>query len=568
MSAVSLRPPGQMTDAELIAEIEALRRANDVEALATPTTLARHLSPSYVRRRHVNVIGREIAALEAGEFDRLLISTPPQVGKTVTAVVWAAFWWLCKHPGHRVIIGSYGTVLATKRGVAVRKLVELYGERYGLVLEPGDRSKSDWSLTTGGGLKSVGIAAGITGNPGDVVFVDDPHKSRADAESIKRRDAVDDWLMADIESRMAPDAPIVIIMTRWHADDIAGRVVEREGRTTAGGRWRVVVMPALCTDQANDPLGRQLGDPLPHPKIKPGDREALLRHWEGRRRSNRLRDWSSLYQCDPQPAAGALLTEAQLRGQRWYKLPRKVTATPVIKAVAVDPSGGGRDVAGIVAGWLGDDDRLYLTHDRSDVLSAADWGKRACELAVDTDADRFVVEINYGGDQASYVLKAAWHELRRAELTALGLPDTPAARRSAAYRKSNPRFARPRPRIVTVHARRGKLLRAEPIAVQWTTDRIRTAAELLDLEKEWATWQPTDKESPGRIDASVHLAWSVLRPPTGSESGIQSPAAVSRSQVAGRSSPAPVREQTPGRVATTPRINRRPRPQPGRGYPG
>lgn len=565
MPGVSLRPVGQMTDAELLVEAEALRRADDQAALATPTTLARHLSPTYVRRRHLNVIGREIAALESGEFDRLLISTPPQVGKTVTAVVWAAFWWLCKHQGHRVIIGSYGSLLATARGLAVRKLVERYGERYGLVLEPGNQQKADWFLTSGGGLKSVGIASGVTGSDCDVAFVDDPHKSRADADSMKRRDNVDDWYGADLETRVAPGGPIVVIMTRWHADDLAARVVDREGNVATGGRWRVVIMPALATDPANDPLGRDLGEPLPHPKIKPGDRAELLRHWDGRRRSNRIRDWSSLYQCDPQPAAGALLTEAQLRRQRWYRAPRVITATPLIHAVSVDPSGGGRDVAGIIAGWLGDDERLYLTHDRSDVLSAADWGERACVLAMETNADRIVVETNYGGDQARYVIKTAWDALRRAELVALGLPDTPAARRSTAYRKVA-KYGGPPPRIVSVHARKGKLLRAEPISVQWLSDRIRTAAELLDLEQEWSTWQPTDTDSPGRIDASVHLAWSLLKAPAGAGAGVQSPAGVSRSQVAGRSTPAP-RDQAP-RVAAAPRINRRPPRPPGRGYPG
>ena len=72
---------------------------------------------------------------------------------------------------------------------------------------------------------------------------------------------------------------------------------------------------------------------------------------------------------------------------------------------------------------------------------------------------------------------------------------------------------RPRPRVVGVHARKGKRLRAEPIAVAWENDRIRTAVYLPDMEQEWSTWQPTDKDSPGRIDASVHLAWGLLKPP-------------------------------------------------------
>lgn len=544
MTAPGMRPVGIMGDDELLVEAEALQRADDQLALSTPTTLARHLSYGYKRRRHLNIIGREMARIDAGEIDRLLIMTPPQVGKTVTAVVWGAFWWLARHPGHRAIIGSYGSTLAIERGRDIRRLVVDVGDRYDLALEPGNRQVAKWRLASGGGVLSAGIRSGVTGNPGDIAFVDDPHKSRADADSLAFRDAVDSWYSADLGSRLAPRAPLVLVMTTWHIDDLAHRVLDREGRIEDGGRWRVIKMPALATE-ADDPLGRKIGEPLPHPKITPGDTDELLRHWQEKRKGSRLRDWHSLYQCDPQPSEGALLTEKQLRERRWRG---KVTATPVIHGVAVDPSGGGRDVAGIVGGFLGDDDRLYLTHDRSGHMSADKWGEAACILAMEIDADRVIYEANYGGDQAGYVIRTAWDALRRAELVELGLPDTPAARRSAAYR-AVAKYARPAPRVVGVHARKGKRLRAEPIAVQWINDRIRTAEYLPDLEQEWATWQPTDKDSPGRIDASVHLAWSMLRAPADTTRGVKTATAVRRSGVAGAGGTPTIRRGGPGGAA-------------------
>ena len=555
MTIAGLRPVGIMSDAELLAEAEALQLAEDKAALATPTIMARHLSYGYKRRAHLNVIGREMARLEAGEFDRLLIMTPPQVGKTVTAVVWGALWWLARHPAHKVIVGSYGATLATERGRETRRLVTEVGDRYGLQLEAGNRQVGQWRLVSGGGVKSVGIRSGITGNPGDIAFVDDPHKSRADADSLRFRDAVDDWYSADLGSRMAPRAPLVLVMTTWHIDDLAHRVIAREGRLETGGRWRVLSMPAFCTDPATDPLGRKLGEPLPHPKINPGDVVELRRHWEEKRSSSKLRDFSSLYQCDPQPAEGALLTEQQLRARRYGQAPPlrppwargplppvappyqlapvgPITAKPLITAVAVDPSGGGRDVAGIIGGFLGDDDRLYFVEDRSGHMSADAWGRAACELAMQLDADRIIYEANYGGDQAGYVVRTSWNALRLEELTALGLPDTPKARRSAKY-LDVAKYARPAPRVVGVHARKGKLLRAEPISVQWIEDRIRTGAYLPDLEHEWSTWQPTDTDSPGRIDASVHLAWSLLRAPADTTRGVKSATQIRRTGAGG-----------------------------------
>lgn len=500
------RPAHQMSDAEVLAESHALTVAEDRSALASPVRLARHLDPTYVRRRHTNLVGQAMARLAGGEYNRLLITLPPQCGKTWTAVIWGGFWWLANHPAHRVIIGSYGNMLAVNRGKTIRKLVSLHGGRFGLELEHGSTQKAEWWLTSGGGLKSVGRGAGITGHPGDLALIDDPHSSRADADSLPSRDSVADWYSADITSRMAPFAPVVLVMTRWHPDDLAGRLLQQEGRVEDGGRWMVLHMPALADPGrlGPDPLDRQAGEPLPHPSVPAGDIGKLRSHWEDKRATSLVRDWNALYQGDPQPAAGALLTEAQIRAQRWFGNPdRQVTATPRKHAVAVDPSGGGRDTCGIVAGWLGDDDRLYLTHDLTDVLGPEVWGRRVCELAAEIGADRIIIEANYGGAMATMIVKTAWKQLRDEELKRLG-----GDHRGGTY-KREARYNRPAPRVEPVHSRKSKLLRAEPVAQYWTADRIRTTTYLPDLEAEWATWQP-GPDSPGRIDASVHLAWAIV----------------------------------------------------------
>lgn len=507
--ALALRPPWQMTEGELIAEAQAINTAEDRAAQANPALLMRHLLPGYRRRPHLRLIGRELARLHVGDGDRLMVLTPPQVGKTLTAVVGFTFWWLTLHNTHRAIIGSYGSTLAINRGRSIRKLVIEHGHRYNIALARGNASVADWELASGGGVKSVGIGAGVTGSPGDVGVVDDPHKSRADADSLRKREMVHEWWSADFTSRLAPGAPLLLIMTPWHPDDLRARVLRDEGDEREGGRWRVIRLPAFA-DDPGDPLGRVAGAPLPHPKIPTSDTAAAAAHWQDKRRSSRLRDWFSLYQCNPQPDEGALLSRDLLRERRCWQdgAPGFPCAPPVKHAVAVDPSGGGRDTAGIIGGYLGTDRKLYYTHDRTAVMPSDQWARAACELAADVDADRIIAEKNYGGDMVALAIRTAWDALRREELHTIS-----AGNEADATYKATARYRRLPPRVVTVVSRKNKLLRAEPIAQQWVEDRIRTAAYLPEMEEEWATWQPDRSESPGRIDASVHLAYGLLPPP-------------------------------------------------------
>jgi hypothetical protein len=489
-----LRPgvdPALMDNAALQAEMRALQPLTDRDALADPLTLAMHLDRRIVSRPHLRVIAQTLASLTPDGGDRILVTTPPQVGKTELAAIWGCFWWLAKYPTARVIIGSYGSLLATKRGRAIRKRVQAYGGRYGLALEQGIGAANDWALTTGGGVRSAGIGAGITGEPASVAIIDDPVKGRVEADSPAIREKTWNWWSGDLTSRLAPGAPVLLVMTRWSDDDIAARLIADEGTVDEGGRWRVVAMPAIAVAEDRehgiypDALGRAPGEPLSHPKIATSDRASLLKHWEAKRRGSTPRDWGALYQGNPRPTEGALVDREVLRKRRHFN----PDVTPIKHSVAVDPSGGGRDTAGIVAGFLGADRRVYLTHDLTERMPTEVWAERACLLAYHTNAETLLVENNYGADMALRVVRAAWKDLTdRGEIPAGVLP----------------------PRIVAVHARKGKLLRAEPIAAQIVMDNVRFAAPLPELEEEWATWQPLSTTSPGRIDASVHLVVGLL----------------------------------------------------------
>lgn len=471
------------------------------DAVGDPVSLAAFLDPTFVRRPHLDVIGATYREIGAGQVNRVMISLPPQAGKSTSAVIWGCLWWLIRNPAHRIVVASYADSLAVKHGKAIRALVSEHGPRYGLYLDQTSHAANDWSLTSGGGVRSVGIRSGLTGRGANCLVVDDAHKDRAEADSRTYREAVHDWWSSTAYSRLSPGAPIILIGTRWHPDDLLGRVLGHEGRDDDGGRWRMLSMPALCTDPARDPLGRAFGDPLPHPLIAEDDTDALLAHWEDKRRSSTPRDWGALYQGDPQPAAGTLLTADELIARRHFAVGGthpNVVENKLRTAVAVDPSGGGRDTAGIIGGYLSVGMKLYITADRTMRGTADAWARSACELANEIDADVIIFEANYGGDMARSVIRTAWDALMREGVITGFCPN-----------------------IKAVHGRKSKLLRAEPVAQLWREDHIRTGAYLPDLESEWASWLP-GQDSPGRIDASVYLALELL-PVPGTSVRVSSP---------------------------------------------
>ncbi|WP_311630996.1 terminase large subunit domain-containing protein [Streptomyces boetiae] len=436
-----------------------------------------------VSRPHLSLIASAFKQAAIAPGGRLLITTPPQVGKSLTAATYGPAWYLLRHPGRRIAIGTYADALAHRRGRDVRDVIAEHGHRWGVGIRRGSASVADWETTAGGGLRSVGVGSALTGFPADFLLVDDPHKDRAAADSRRQREAVWDWWSAVATSRLSPGAPAVLIMTRWHDDDLAGRLLAREGRAEDGGRWHVIHLEAIHTGKHGpDPLGRAVGDPLPHPKVAEGGTAALLSHWEDKRRGSTARDWAGLYQGDPQPAEGALVTAALLAERR---VPYgQALPAPERVAVAVDPSGGGRDEAGIIGGYLGADRLVYLTHDWSGVMGSDRWARTACLLAVETDADRIVVEKNFGGDMCRQMINTAWQALHQEGRVPAG--------RSAPF-------------VAEETAKRGKALRAEPVAQALVEGRVWLADDLPELAREWATWQPTSSESPGRLDASVYL---------------------------------------------------------------
>lgn len=196
---------------------------------------------------HLLLIDSYLHKVTAGDIDKIMFFTPPRHGKSEKVTVRYPAWRLERDPTLRVIVGAYSQTLANKFSRKTRKIVA-----QNMPLSDSRTAVDDWETYVDpssphdpGGLRAVGVGGGITGQGGNLIVVDDPVKSREEANSEVYREKVYDWYTDDLYTRLEPGGAIIIIMTRWHEDDLAGRILTSED----GSNWTVVRLPALAESQ-------------------------------------------------------------------------------------------------------------------------------------------------------------------------------------------------------------------------------------------------------------------------------------------------------------------------------
>lgn len=264
-----------------------------------PFYVQRLTTPAAVNPPHLERLDRAWQDLEAGRIRRLIVSMPPQEGKSQRCRA-AITWWLRRHKNHRVVIASFEAESAIRWGRAIRNDAQTFPE-LDLNLRPDSTAAGRWDLAEhGGGVYCVGVGGALTGRPADLLVIDDPVKGRKQAESQLYRDDQWDWWQNDASSRLGADSRVVVVMTRWHEDDLAGRLLLNEP-----GEWTVVNMPALAED--DDPLGREPGEPLQ--SVRGKDRA----WYENTRAKLSEYVWGSLYQGHPSPHSGGAFKRDDMR---------------------------------------------------------------------------------------------------------------------------------------------------------------------------------------------------------------------------------------------------------------
>jgi len=288
----------------LQAEVAQRRQLTSTRTWPSPGDLARALTPTTIQTPALDVVDDAIRWAYTTKAARLIVSLPPQEGKSERVTKTGSLWALIRDPQLRIGIVSYAQSLAEGFGRDIRNWVTTYNGDdgsldLGLRIARDNGSARRWQLSGHrGGVICVGIGSGLTGRPLDALVIDDPFADRIQAASAYYRDRVWDWWRAVGSTRLAPGAPVIVILTRWHEDDLAGRLVAAED----GDRWRVVNIPALADhDPAKgqtDPLGRQPGEWLQ------SARGRSVAEWEAIRIQAGVRVFTALYQGRPSPDAG------------------------------------------------------------------------------------------------------------------------------------------------------------------------------------------------------------------------------------------------------------------------
>lgn len=487
---------------ELTALVRAQARRNTtIRDCPTPLDLAARYDHTTLRTPALEVVARALVDTVDARDGRLVVSIPPQEGKT-NLLRWLCCWLLVADPTRRVVFASYGAGLARTSGRVVRGLVETYGVDLGLAVAQDHADASDWSLAGHtGGIFTTGVGGSLTGRPADVMIIDDPIKNRQDADSETIRASLHEWWQSVARTRLAPGAPVIVVQTRWHEDDLAGRRIA-EG-------WPSVNIPAIADGDTPDALSRPPGEHLVSARGRTPD------DWASIRRDVGERDWAALYQGRPAPREGGIFRQAWIDQHR-------VTQAPTLERVeiAVDPADtGAGDLAGVLVLGRSTERHAYVLADLSGPLSRGAWARAVCLAAVQWDAATVVSERTLGMQGA---IGEAWSLLRRQATALRATPDVDTALAALAaagdvvaadrtqLAEALPHVAgiltRPDTapcRTVVVTPKQSKQVRAEAVTVYYETGRAHHVGKLAALEHEMVTWQP-GQPSPNRLDTLAH----------------------------------------------------------------
>lgn len=245
----------------------------------------------------------------AQKHGRLMVFMPPGSAKSTYCSVVAPTKYMGSRPHSKIILASYGSELARRHGRRARHIVRSpkYRAMFRCGISNETSAADEWALTNGSEYLACGILAGITGNRAHGIVIDDPVRGREQADSKTIRDKTWDAYSDDLLTRLIPGGWLALVQTRWHEDDLAGRLLPKDYKGQSGmiecrdGKvWEVINLPAQC-ERADDPLGRQIGEMLWPEWFDEG-------HWSQFR--NQSRTWAALFQQRPRPDEGGIFKEA------------------------------------------------------------------------------------------------------------------------------------------------------------------------------------------------------------------------------------------------------------------
>ncbi len=310
------------------------------------------------------VLQTAIAKVERGEDVRIIITTPPRHGKSEIATKKFPAFALGKHPDWQVKVASYSTELALEFGLGTRDIMQSqqYKHIFDSRLRTDTKAKGKWMTEEGGGYTAAGAGGAFTGSGYTIGLIDDLFKDRKEAESKTIRDSRWDWYRSTFYTRQEGVAAIICIGTRWHTDDVIGRLLAEEEKNRAEGteyydKWTLIEFPAIAiTDEDYRDKGEALW-PEKFPIEKLRIKETALGPYE----------FAALYQCNPITSANQEFKEEWIKRRTMTQ----VEALDTRKFATIDP--GGKDL---------ENDFTGIT--RNYVDRQGNWNIRAMRVHIDS----------------------------------------------------------------------------------------------------------------------------------------------------------------------------------------
>lgn len=491
-----------------------------------PLDLACQLNPRTIRTPALELISAELERAVVTPGHRLMISMPPQEGKTST-IRHSVIRALQRNPDKRNVIASHALDLARTSGRAIRQMIDRFGsdaidpgtstslpDLLGISVAADHASAADWALRGhDGGLYCVGVGGGLTGRPIDgVLYVDDPVKGLAEATSSAFQVRSQEWWQAVSETRLAPEASVVIVMTRWSELDLVGWLLSGD----TADEWRVVNIPALADGVTPDALDRPVGQWMV------SARGRTVENWERIRKRVGERVFGSLYQGRPAPLEGGIFKKDWFTTWRVHEAPTGCLPLTVV----VDPADneGDGDEAGIILATTHPvTGKVYLLDDLSAPMTVARWARIALLTCVRREAPTLAYERSLS--QLPKRIREAWQQLHQ---QAVALRHAGGDVERALGRLTRPddapeagiaieadlveiagdvvgivSFGEVGPQLKPIIAKGSKALRMQLVAPMFETGRAVFVGHHAQAEHQLSTWQ-VGMDSPDRADAITH----------------------------------------------------------------
>ncbi|UYL88117.1 terminase [Gordonia phage Evaa] len=396
----------------------AVKRREITERYANAAEVAKSVDRDYRVTPAIKVIADAIETVLNYPRCNLLVTMPPQEGKSNLCSVWAPIRALQLNPNRRIILATYGDALAESHSSTCRDIISTHGtdvldpltgvnveDKIGLKLSPKSSKVSAWKVDGAkGGMVAVGLGSAITGRSADLFIIDDPYKNMMEADSASHRRKVDEWMSSVALTRLSPEASMILIQTRWHPEDLSGKVLQGEKELPPEERtWRHINIPAIAEKGIPDALGREPGTVIVSAR---GRKRA---EFEATRKKIGERTWYALYQGSPRIPSGGLFARA------WFEPRREFAPTmPIASIVGVDPADSGEgDETGIIAASLDQDGTVVLTEDWSGKFTADEWTRQCVMLAMTVGAREIAMEAYASATTYEAAIKRAWRDIRK-----------------------------------------------------------------------------------------------------------------------------------------------------------